>query len=749
MNTTPPFPPEPETVAALDREKWLEAILDSTVDAMINIGERGVILALNPAAERMFGYTRDQMVGQNVTMLMPEPHRSAHDGYLARYRETRLARVIGKRREVTGLRQDGTTFPLELAVSETVVAGSSSFTGILRDLTERNAARKQLHLLEKALQSAHNAVVISNSEGRIEWVNDAFTTLTGYSCAEAIGARTNILKSNRQAQPFYARLWQTIQAGQVWCGELENRRKDGTIYPEEMTITPVRDDSGAVTHFIAIKQDISERKRLERMKSEFVSTVSHELRTPLTSIRGSLGLLAGGAAGVLPAQAQSLAQIASNNSERLVRLINDILDIERIESGRMNFSLRPVPLAGILQDVVAANQGFAAGHGASIVLQNALTDAKVLADPDRLNQVVTNLVSNAAKFSPQGGTVLVSVATHPRGVRISVADSGQGIPDEFRARIFGKFSQADSSDARKVGGSGLGLSISKVIVERLGGEISFDSERGRGTAFHVDLPLWTDAPILAGAAGDAPCVLICEDDTDTARIIAALLESRGLRADLALSAEEAWQKLGANRYAAMTLDLKLPGQDGLSLLRQIRGEPRTADLPVVVVSGRSRTEASGGEVAALDVADWLLKPIDGDRLANAVRRVASADFQEMPRVLHVEDDPDIVRVVAGMLAGVARALTAPTLADARRQLAQEAPPDLILLDIGLPDGCGLDLLPEAAARGIPVVIFSAQEPDADTAGSVAAVLVKSKTDNAGLVAIVEKCARHAGKGDGS
>lgn len=749
MNTTPPIPPEPGADAALRREKWLEAILDSAVDAMINIDERGVILALNPATERMFDYTRGQMVGQNVTMLMPEPHCSAHDGYLARYRETRLARVIGKRREVTGLRQDGTTFPLELTVSETTVAGSSSFTGILRDLTERNAARKQLHLLEKALQSAHNAVVIATAEGRIEWVNEAFTTLTGYSRAEAIGVRTNILKSHRQAQPFYARLRQTIEAGQVWCGELENRRKDGTIYPEEMTITPVRDDAGAITHFIAIKQDISERRRLERMKSEFVSTVSHELRTPLTSIRGSLGLLAGGAAGVLPAQAQMLAQIASNNSERLVRLINDMLDIEKIESGRMNFSLRPVPLADILTDVVAANAGFAAGHGVSLALENALTEAKVLADPDRLNQVVTNLVSNAAKFSPQGETVRISVAAHPRGVRIAVADRGAGIPDEFRARIFGKFSQADSSDARKFGGSGLGLSISKVIVERLGGEIGFDSERGRGTTFHVDLPLWTDAPILARAAGDAPRVLICEDDADTARIIGALLEARGLRADLAFTAEEAWQKLGANRYAAMTLDLKLPGQDGLSLLRQMRGEPRTADLPVVVVSGRSPAEASGGELAALDVADWLLKPIDGDRLANAVRRVASADFQEMPRVLHVEDDADIVRVVAGMLAGVARALTAPTLVDARRQLAQEAPPDLILLDIGLPDGCGLDLLPEAAARGIPVVIFSAQEPNADTAGSVAAVLVKSKTDNAGLVAMVEKCVRHGGKGDGS
>ncbi|MDP1910035.1 MAG: PAS domain S-box protein, partial [Hyphomicrobium sp.] len=441
----------------------------------INIDERGVILAVNPAAERMFGYTHAELMGRNVSCLMPEPHRGAHDGYLARFLATRERKVIGINREVPGRRKDGTIFPLELAVSETVVAGHRSFTGILRDLTERNAARAQLQLLEKALQSAHNGVVIADTGGRIQWVNDAFTTLTGYSRKEAVGALTSILKSNRQGQPFYARLWQTIQAGQMWRGELENRRKDGTIYSEEMTITPVPDESGAITHFIAIKQDIAERKRLERLKSEFVSTVSHELRTPLTSIRGSLGLLAGGAAGVLPAQAQALAQIASNNSERLVRLINDILDIERIESGRLSFSLRPVQLAAVMRDAVAANQGYADGHGVAITLENALPEAKVLADPDRLNQVVTNLVSNAAKFSPKGETVRVSVATHGRGVRISVADRGPGIADEFRARIFGKFSQADSSDSRKAGGSGLGLSISKAIVERLGGDIGFDS----------------------------------------------------------------------------------------------------------------------------------------------------------------------------------------------------------------------------------------------------------------------------------
>ena len=597
------------------QEARLTAILDTVVNAIITIDDRGAIETANPAAERLFGYTLAELAGQNVNCLMPAPYRDEHDGYLRRYLETRVPRVIGIGREVVGRRQDGTVFPMELAVSETLVDGKRSFTGIVRD--------------------------------------------------------------------------------------------------------------------------ISERKRLERMKSEFVSTVSHELRTPLTSIHGSLGLLVGGAAGELPEKARELAQIACNNSDRLVRLISDILDIEKIESGRMSLSLRPVELATIAREAIAANEGFCRKHGVAIALENALKEKKVLADPDRLNQVITNLISNAAKFSPVGETVRVSLAPQAQGVRLSVADRGPGIPEEFRTRIFDKFSQADSSDTRQVGGTGLGLSITKALVERFGGQLSFDTERGVGTTFHVDLPLWSDAPILARSSKTGAAVLVCEDDADTARVLAAMLAARGLETDIAYTAEEAWQKLADNNYAAMTLDLRLPGQDGLSLLRQMRAETRTAHLPVVIVSG-DRPDDQAHEIAGLDVEDWLLKPIDEARLVRAVRRVATRKDGGLPRLLHVEDNADILGVVAGLLEGVADAVPAPTLAAARDLLAGGGSFDLILLDIALPDGSGLDLLPEAAERDIPVVIFSAHEPDSDAAGSVAAVLVKSRTDNARLAAIIEK-----------
>jgi signal transduction histidine kinase len=249
-----------------------------------------------------------------------------------------------------------------------------------------------------------------------------------------------------------------------------------------------------------LENDNKMLKRLDRMKSEFVSTVSHELRTPLTSIRDSLEVLASGVAGSLPDKARSFIEIAQNNCERLIRLINDILDIEKIESGQMSFALRPLDLMELIDQTVKADEGFAAQHNVRLQLVAAQPGAKVHADPDRLAQVMTNLISNACKFSPPGTTVDIAVTREGARLKVAVTDYGLGISDEFLARIFQRFSRADSSDARQKGDTGLGLSISKAIVERLGGEIGFTTEKGKGTTFYFFLPECSEP---AATASDA------------------------------------------------------------------------------------------------------------------------------------------------------------------------------------------------------------------------------------------------------
>lgn len=241
--------------------------------------------------------------------------------------------------------------------------------------------------------------------------------------------------------------------------------------------------------YAELQRELNERKQVERLKDEFIATVSHELRTPLTSIRGALGLIAGGVTGELPAQTMAMIKIAQTNSDRLLRLINDILDIERIEANELILDLQPLNVIPLIDQAIAANRPYAQQLGVHVVLESSPSDVIVRADAERLIQVLNNLLANAAKFSPPDGVVLVRVTRHDSYARIAVADSGPGIPEEFRGRIFQKFAQADSSDTRQKGGTGLGLSIAKSLVERLGGRISYETSEGVGTTFYVDLPL--------------------------------------------------------------------------------------------------------------------------------------------------------------------------------------------------------------------------------------------------------------------
>ena len=289
------------------------------------------------------------------------------------------------------------------------------------------------------------------------------------------------------------------RAGRVHAGE-ERREEislaDGRTF--DRFTAPIRgrdgEHLGRVWHF----RDISAFKNIDRMKDEFISSVSHELRTPLTSIRGSLDLMVNGVTGELPSEAMSLAVIARGNCERLVRLINDVLDIEKMEAGRMELRLQPIALESFLEQSMESMRPFAEQLGVDFRLASSAPGAHVRVDPDRLAQVMDNLLSNAAKFSPAGGTVRIDLARLDTQLRVSVTDLGPGIPHAFQGRVFEKFARVGTSSARQKGGTGLGLSIARAIVERLGGTIGFSSEPGGETTFRVDLPEWTTG-VEAGA----------------------------------------------------------------------------------------------------------------------------------------------------------------------------------------------------------------------------------------------------------
>ncbi|MCZ8254097.1 MAG: ATP-binding protein, partial [Polaromonas sp.] len=373
--------------------------------------------------------------------------------------------------------------------------------------------------------------------------------------------------------------------------------------------------SDEVIGFFSLGTDITELRRIDRMKTEFVSTVSHELRTPLTSIRGSLGLISGGVAGELPEAVKSLVGIAKNNCERLIRLINDILDSEKIESGKLRLDLQIVDLRLLVQQALTANEGFAGQHGVRLIMRAPGTPLHVRIDSDRMTQVLTNLLSNAVKFSPAGSPVEVRLSRAAQKVRAEVVDAGPGIPEEFRARIFQKFSQADSSDTRQKGGTGLGLNISRALVEKMDGTIGFSSKAGEGTTFFFEVPEWTSPvpllqPLRPQVASSRPRILICEGDADVARLISMMLGKAGFDSDMTYSAEQALACLARNTYDAVTVDLKLPGQNGAAFIGQLREDERTRNLPVVVISAMAEQGELQFNRKPHTVSDWLKKPID-------------------------------------------------------------------------------------------------------------------------------------------
>ncbi len=618
-------------IHAKANEARLRAILDNVVEGIITIDERGTIETINPAAVRIFGYAADQVIGHNIKMLMPEPYHGEHDGYLNNYRQTGNPKVIGIGREVFGRRKDGAIFPLDLAVSEMLLNGRRAFSGIVRDITERKqaenavlAANRQLAattgLQQVILNSANFSMIATNVEGVITMFSAGAQRMLGYADAELVdrltpaifhdpaevAARAAALSAElgRPIAPGFEAFVAKARGGSPDELEWTYIRKDGSRLPVMLSVTTVKDENEQLSGFLAIAYDLTDRKRIEQMKNEFISTVSHELRTPLTSIRGSLGLLAAGAVGDIPQRAHVLLDIANNNCERLVRLINDMLDIEKIESGNMHFHAVTQPILPLVQQAILATESFAAQHRVRLRLQPGSDDAYVTADADRITQVMVNLLSNAAKFSPYGADVMIRLERQAQSIRMTVTDQGAGISEQFRPRIFQKFAQADSSDTRQKGGTGLGLSISKAIIEKHQGRIGFNSSAGVGTEFYFELP---SKPIdettlraalrkatLTDHTEAAPAVLYIEDDRDLGQVVSALLEPV-LSVTHVTTVADAFGKLSDQRFSLIILDIDLPDGNGADLLACL--PVLNASTPVLIFSGEDSAQLLPNNVA--------------------------------------------------------------------------------------------------------------------------------------------------------
>jgi PAS domain S-box-containing protein len=475
----------------------LETVMDTVFDGVITTGEKGNIRSFNASATRLFGYEEREVLGKSVKILLPEPYKSQHDQFIRNYVEISQATNIGIGREMSGQRKDGTVFPMELGISEMRLGDRRMFVGTVRDVTKRNRLQRDLETSEAtfraAMEHATIGMVVVDPSGRWLKVNQSICSLLGYGEHDLLS-----FGSGKITHPDDVGADETLCL-QAMAGEFDTyadvRRyihRTGRLIWVQVNASLVRNANGSPKYFIKQVRDITDEREMDEMKSEFVSVVSHELRTPLTSISGSLGLLSGVMGDELSPKVRQMIDIAHKNSIRLVRLINDILDIDKIRSGEMRHNLEPADISMLVEQGVQAMRGYAEKFNVTFVLKEVETGLHAVVDQERCIQVLTNLLSNAAKFSPHGGSVEISAKSHGSSVRVAVRDWGMGIPDDFHKRVFGKFSQADSSITRKMGGTGLGLHISKAIVEQMGGTIGFDSEYGKGATFWVELPMLPD-----------------------------------------------------------------------------------------------------------------------------------------------------------------------------------------------------------------------------------------------------------------
>lgn len=565
------------------------------------------------------------------------------------------------------------------------------------------------------LEAAPDGIVLVDEAGRLLELNPMAEQVFRVTAGEAVGRDflslalpASLPASKREEVAAALR----VASGQATRLESPCLRADGSTFPAELTLARVPGTGPA--RFTAFVRDITERKEVERMKNEFISTVSHELRTPLTSIRGSLGLLEGGIVGEIPEEALDMVRIARTNTERLIRLINDILDLEKMEAGKLELKLATLDVHELVEATFSGLKGVA--DAANVSLRAVVEEApKVKGDRDRLIQVLTNLVSNAVKFSPAGAEVAVHARPEGLGrVRFSVVDQGPGISEEQRGKLFARFQQLDGSDTRSKGGTGLGLAISQAIVNQHGGGIEVESVLGQGSTFTFALDAVRSAsgvhPAVTAAAMSTSrhSVLVVTADAELSALLRELLSQEGYRVVRASSLAESAKLLEDMSPDAVVLDTQMPDGQALEWVRSLREQPRTHELPVVTLSGRS----PGGEgVGAAVWVDWMSQPLEEARLLSALRHAMRRPGQA--RVLVVDDDVATRRVICARLErlGAVQVFEAAD-GESAVELARETRPDLIVLDVGLPGLDGfevVDILRQGRGRATPLIVFTGRD----------------------------------------
>ena len=722
----------------LNHGRALEAkyrgLLETVPDAIVMVNNMGRIILVNGQAEALFGYKREQLIGKPVELLLPERYQIGHSSHRQNYFAGPKTRTMGAGLELYALRADGTEFPVEISLSPLDTDEGTFAMSAIRDITERKRAQELLRRSDERFRLLVTGVIdygifMLDPQGNIVSWNIGAQRISGYKAEDIIGRHFSIFYPSDEVTSEKLTSELELAASE---GRFENEgwhvRRNGSRFWGHVVITALRDNTGELTGFSKVVRDLTDSKIAEellqeqnrrvqeasRLKSQFLANMSHELRTPLNGIIGFAELMYDGRVGPVTVEHREYLSDILSSANHLLQLINDILDLSKIEAGKMEFVPEHTDPAVVVEEMRGIVRTLAANKRVTVKTEVDASLSEIQADPRSLKQILYNYLSNALKFAPDGSQVTVRLKSEDADhYRIEVEDKGIGIKPEDVDRLFIEFQQLDASAAKKYPGTGLGLALTKKIVEAQGGKVGVDSSPGKGSIFYAKLPRTFPPPVvhipkMTNANPQPAQILVVEDDSNDRACIAGILQAAGYVVEAVATGAEALVRCRDQRFDAITLDLMLPDMTGRSVLAKLRERGVNQHTPVIVVT----LLPNKGIVAGFQVAAILRKPISGSAILEALKD-SNVEPNSAQPVLVVDDDEVSLKVAELTLRELGYRPICRLDATSALDAASEEPPAAVVLDLVMPEVDGFEFLKRfrKTKNGYrtPVIIWSGKD----------------------------------------